>query len=53
MLLYGPLDFTVQDVWLQVSDHIIVVIWLIKTLMTFNDFNSPPLLFIMLMDSEV
>ena len=31
MLPYGPVDFTVQDVWLQVSDHIIVVIWLIKT----------------------
>ena len=23
----GPLDFAFQDVWLQVSDHNIVVIW--------------------------
>ena len=24
---WGPLDFTFQDVWLSVSDHTIVVIW--------------------------
>ena len=26
----GPLDFTFQDVWLQVSDHTIVIIWVMK-----------------------
>ena len=26
----GPLDLTFQDVWLQVSDHTIVIIWLVK-----------------------
>ena len=28
---YSPLDFTLQDVWLSVSDPTIVVIWVIKT----------------------
>ena len=26
----GPLDFTFQDVWLQVSDHTIMVNWVVK-----------------------
>ena len=26
----GPLDFAFQDVWLNVSDHTIVVIWVMK-----------------------
>ena len=28
---YGPIDFTLQDVWLWVSDHTIMVIQVIKT----------------------
>ena len=31
MLLEGLLDFTFQDVWLWLSDHTIMVIWVIKT----------------------
>ena len=27
----GPLDFTVQDVWSQVTDHTIMIIWVVKT----------------------
>ena len=27
---YGPLNFTFQDVWLKVSDHTIVIIWIVK-----------------------
>ena len=27
----GPLDFTLQDIWLQASDHTIMVIWVIKS----------------------
>ena len=30
MLPNAPLDFTFQDVWLEVSDHTIKVIWVIK-----------------------
>ena len=26
----GPVDYTLQDVWLYVSDHTIMVIWVIK-----------------------
>ena len=26
----GPLDFTFQDVWLLVSDHTIMIIWIVK-----------------------
>ena len=26
----GPLDFTFQDVWLWVSDHTIMIIWVVK-----------------------
>ena len=33
MLPYGPLDFIFQDAWLWVSDHSIVIIWVVKILL--------------------
>ena len=41
----GPLDFTFQDVWLLVSDHTIVIIWVVKTFFVqFFFVFLPPLL---------
>ena len=31
-----PLDFAFQDVWLQVSDHTIVVIWVMKIFFAYH-----------------
>ena len=41
----SPLDFTFQDVWLQVSDHTIVIIWVVKIFFVqFFCVFLPPLL---------
>ena len=44
-LFYGPLDFTFQDVWLWMSDHIIMIIWVVKIFFVqFFHVFLPPLL---------
>ena len=44
-VLHRPLDFTFQDVWLQVSDHTIVIISVMKTFFVqFFCVFLPPLL---------
>ena len=37
---YGPLDFTLQEVWLQVIDHIIMIIQVIKSFLYSSSMYS-------------